>query len=168
MPFDGKGKFQLSGLKKGSDGKLPTGTAPPRAPKAPAVSEKPETKDVQNSGESMTIHKVGQDAFHTSHSDGTEEDHPDHLHMATHVMSKMGPEGKHAAAHSDGMEMKSHGVGESGEHDGTHDHGNIEELKDSMGKFLDEEGSEGHDGGTEVAGAHDSGKSYGSFGGDVG
>lgn len=167
MPFDGKGKFQMSGLKKGSDGKLPTGTAPPKAPKAPMVSEKPETKDVQNSGESMTIHKVGQDAFHTSHSDGTEMDHPDHLHMATHVMSKMGTEGKHFGAHSDGMEMKGHGVDDAGEHS-DHDASNIETLKDSMGKFLDEEGSEGHEG-SEVAGAHESGKGYsGTMGGDVG
>jgi len=40
MPVDGNGKFQLSGLRKGSDGKLPIWKASPKSPKV----ESPEVK----------------------------------------------------------------------------------------------------------------------------
>jgi len=59
-------------------------------------------------------------------------------------------QGKHLHVYHDGMTLHSHGINEAGEHDGTHDHENLDELKESMGRFLDEEGKEGQ--GSEAAG----------------
>jgi hypothetical protein len=77
--------------------------------------------------------------------DGTHETHPDLLHMTTHVAHHMMPEAKHHHSSHDGFSHQSHGVSEDGQHDGTHDHENLDELKSSMDKFLGEEGQEGGD-----------------------
>ena len=60
--------------------------------------------------------------------------------------------GKHMHVHQDHMgKLTSHHVGEDGEVQGPHEHGNLEALKQHMSQFFDEEGQEGmggeHEGG---------------------
>jgi hypothetical protein len=90
-----------------------------------------------------TVHHQPDGSFHVEHHDGEQSDHPDHMHMLTHMAHKITGGDKHQMVHHDGMQMHSHGIHESGEHDGTHDHENLDELKSSMDQFLGEEGQEG-------------------------
>ena len=62
--------------------------------------------------------------------------------------------GKHMHVHHDGMKYTTHHVGEDGEVQGPHEHGNMEALKDHMAQFFDEEEHEGE------------GRSYGAGGGE--
>jgi hypothetical protein len=90
-----------------------------------------------------TIEEHPDGHFETHMHDGTHETHPDHLHMLAHIGHHITGGDKHHVVHHDGMMGHSHGIHESGEHDGTHDHENLEEMKESLGKFIDEEGNEG-------------------------
>ena len=82
-------------------------------------------------------------------SEGAHVAEGDHMHSAVEAMHAAEPHSKHMAISHDGFGMKSHGIDESGQHDGPHDHENIEELKSHLGKFFNEEEGEGHDGGEE-------------------
>lgn len=143
--IDGKGKFSLSGLRPGSDGKLPkpgTGKAKPTPKGSVEVhGGEPESEDG-----AITLHHNGDGTYKTKHEDGTENDHPHLGHALMHMAHHHEPDGKHVHVHHDGMSMTSHGIHETGEHDGPHDHENIEELKSHLGKFFNEEEHEGEDG----------------------
>jgi len=73
MPVDGNGKFQLSGLRKGSDGKLPSGKLAPKSPKV----ESPEVKMHEGDEGGMkhvTVHENGDGSYKAQHHDGEEHD----------------------------------------------------------------------------------------------
>lgn len=152
MPRDEKGGFHISGLRP-VDGKLP-------GVKAPGIKKPEMGAKVAEGGKSTTLHDHGDGTFHSEGHDGAREEHPDIGHALTHI-GHMHAEGKRHHVHHDGMAMHSHGVNEAGEHDGTHDHENIDELKESMGKFLDEEGKEG----SENGGGYDQEENGGQLGG---
>src|SRR5487761_2488573 len=63
-------------------------------------------------------------------------------HDALQAMHDHEPGSKHVVVSHDGYGMTSHGINEDGEHDGPHDHENIEALKHHLGKFFDEEANE--------------------------
>jgi len=108
-------------------------------------AEKPTPKGFTagQKGEEQTVITHHSDGTHTTqHADGSAEEHPDHLHMLASLGHKISGGDKHHVVQDKGDTYSQHGVHEDGEHYGTHDHGNIAELKDSMGKFLDEEGQE--------------------------
>jgi|ERR1039458_7953420 hypothetical protein len=155
MPRDDKGNFHISGLRP-VEGKLPGG----KAISKPAG--KVEGGVAENSEKITTLHDHGDGTFHSEGHDGQREEHPDIGHALTHI-GHMHAEGKHFHAHHDGMTMHSHGVNEAGEHQGTDDHENIDELKESMGRFLDEEGKEGH--GSEAGDEYDEKENGGQLGG---
>lgn len=121
----------------------------------PAAGKKPDMKAMMpkvggeegdgGGGGAMELHPHGDGTFHTM-VEGQKEEHPDHLSAIAHLAHHAEPEGKHMHIHHDGFSMKSHGTDESGQHDGTHDHENLDELKGSMDKFLGEEGHEGEGG----------------------
>jgi hypothetical protein len=139
MPTDASGKFHMSGLRPGKDGKLPKMkemASPPAGKKEQSSEPMPETSVTE-------IHHNPDGTHTTKHGDGSEEQHPDHLHMLAHLGHHVTGGDKHHVVHHDGMGMHSHGIHESGEHDGTHDHENLDELKSSMDQFLGEEGQEG-------------------------
>src|SRR5271154_2092917 len=101
----------------------------------------------EKDGVHITVHDHGDGTFHSEHHDGHTEEHPDHLHMTTHIAHHMAPGMMHHHSAHDGFSHQSHGVNEDGEHDGSHDHDNLDQLKDSMDTFLGEEAQEGkHDG----------------------
>ena len=140
MPTDNKGKFQMSGLRPGSDGKLPVGRA---NEKTMSALREPKATETAEGGKSLTVHDHGDGTFHTEHHDGTpEEQHPDHLHMSAHVAHHMEPEKKHFHTAHDGFEHQSHGVHEDGTHEGTDTHEDTDSLKGGMDKFLGAEQGE--------------------------
>jgi hypothetical protein len=141
MPRDAEGNFHISGLRPGKDGKLPMGKSGQSEKFAGKVKPALEGEG-EASAKHTTLHDHGDGTFHTEYSDGAEEQHPDIGHAVTHMAHLHAPEGKHHHVHHDGMMMHSHGVDEKGEHDGTHDHANMDELRDSMDKFLNEEAAE--------------------------
>src|ERR1700753_3148902 len=53
----------------------------------------------------------------------------DHLSQAVQSAHEADPASKHMIVSHDGFGIKSHGIHETGEHDGPHDHENIEALK---------------------------------------
>jgi hypothetical protein len=153
MPRDEKGGFHISGLRP-VGGKLPMG-------KESKPAGKVEGGIADNNEKITTLHDHGDGTFHSEGHDGQHMEHPDIGHALMHMAHAHAPEGKHHHVHHDGMMMHSHGVNEAGEHEGTHDHENIDELKQSMGKFLDEESKEG----TEKGGEYDEEENGGQLGG---
>ena len=131
--------YGLSRLRPGNVGKANEETMSKlREPKA----EKPEHEEGEKVHE---IHEHGDGSFTTKMHDGTEEHHPDHMHLTAHIAHHMEPESKHFHTSHDGFSHRSHGIHETGEHTETHDHENLDELKNSMDQFLGEEGKEGHE-----------------------
>jgi hypothetical protein len=89
-----------------------------------------------------TLHDHGDGTFHTEHEDGSVVEHPAIGHALMHMAAKHS-DGLHFHAHHHPVDgIKSHQVGDDG-HVEAHDHQNIEDLKDSMGRFLNEEEEEG-------------------------
>jgi|HubBroStandDraft_1064217.scaffolds.fasta_scaffold12576_4 hypothetical protein len=78
-------------------------------------------------------------------ADGDNRMSEDGAHEALDLMHGSDPGSRHVVVSHDGYGMTSHGINEDGEHDGPHDHANIEELKSHLGKFFNEEEGEGHD-----------------------
>ena len=89
----------------------------------------------------VTLHEHGDGTYHTSHAEG-ETQHPDLGHALTHMGHHM-EGGKHAHIHHDGVAHHFHGVHESGEHEGTHDAQNLDELQGNLHQFFNEEKQEG-------------------------
>jgi hypothetical protein len=137
----------MAGLRPGKDGKLPMHEPPEKKMAEPKMGG-----DGGEKTHTITEHA---DGHLTSHMHGGEPmEHPDHLHMLAHVGHHISGGDKHHVVHHDGAMMHSHGMNEAGEHDGTHDHQNLDELKQSMDQFLGEEGQEGQPeyGGEQQAG----------------
>lgn len=117
---------------------------------APAYEkrDKPEDKssdsqaDGHSDGQSHTIEDHGDGTFKSRMADGTETDHPDHLHMLAHIGHHVTGGDKHHVAHHDGMSIHSHGVHESGEHEGPNEHGSGEEAGQHLAQFMGGEGQE--------------------------
>lgn len=81
-------------------------------------------------------------------------------HEALEAMHDHEPSSRHAVVSHDGYGMTSHTVDEEGNHEGPHDHANIEELKSHLGKFFNEEEGEGHEDGDHEEPLEDSGSLY--------
>jgi len=74
------------------------------------------------------IHDHGDGSFTTVNHKGEETEHPDHLHMLAHIGHEVTGGDKHHVTHHDGMEMHSHSIHESGEHEETLHHNSPEEA----------------------------------------
>jgi len=100
-------------------------------------------------GKTTTI-THNEDGSHTvNHADGEVSEHPDHLHLASHLAHKLSGGDKHHIVHHDGMEAHSHSVHEDGQHE-DHEGNSAEDAKNAMDKFLGEEAQEPmHQGGEE-------------------
>ena len=90
----------------------------------------------------MEIHDHGDGSFHTV-KDGQEEQHPDLLHMTTHIAHMHEPESKHHHAKHDGFSGHTHGMDEAGNHQETQEHDSPEEMGEGLKAFMgSEEGQE--------------------------
>jgi hypothetical protein len=83
----------------------------------------------------MEIHDHGDGSFHTV-KDGQEEQHPDLLHMTTHIAHAHEPESKHHHSKHDGFEGHSHGMHEDGTHEETQAHDSPEEMGEGLKQFM--------------------------------
>jgi len=96
----------------------------------------------EEAGSPMEIHDHGDGTYHTM-KDGQEEQHPDLLHMTTHIAHEHEPESKHHHAKHDGFTGHTHGIHEDGTHEETQEHDSPEEMGDGLKAFMGgEEGSE--------------------------
>jgi hypothetical protein len=139
MPMDSKGNYHVNAQRMRASGRT-SGKSPEDKGGDGMKSEAP----AESGGEKVhTITEKGDGSMHSRMHDGTETDHPDHLHMLAHIGHHVSGGDKHHVAHHDGMSMHSHGIHEDGQHEETHDHENIEDLKGNLGKFFDEEEHEG-------------------------
>lgn len=127
MPLNAKGDYQMN---------------PQRGR---AMEDKPAPKgEVVGSGGAEKTHTITEHADGSMQSkmhDGTETEHPDHLHMMAHMGHSIAG-GKHHIAHHDGMGMRTHGVGEDGQHEETQDQNSAEDAKEALGRFFNEEAQE--------------------------
>jgi hypothetical protein len=93
-------------------------------------------------GAPMEVHDHGDGTFHTV-KDGQEEQHPDLLHMTTHIAHVHEPESKHHHAKHDGFSGHTHGMHEDGTHEETQEHDSPEEMGEGLKAFMGgEEGAE--------------------------
>ena len=88
-------------------------------------------------GDSETTITHNSDGSHTM--DG--ETHPSHMHLMAALGHKLTGD-KHHIAHHDGMQIHTHGIHESGEHEEGGSHNSAEEAGDAMKTFMDEEAQE--------------------------
>lgn len=98
--------------------------------------KKPEPKKEEGEaggGDGMSLHSHGDGSYHTE-PDGEQHDHLGKalMHLAHHHE----PDGKHMHIHHDGLSVRSHGVHESGEHDGPMEHEDTEGTKAHMDQFF--------------------------------
>lgn len=98
-------------------------------------------------GSSITLHAHGDGTYHTvsdnygPYGSGRKE-HPSIGHALMHI-AKRHSEGDHFHIHAtDDGKLTTHHVSEGERVQGPHDHKNLRALKQSLTKFLDEEGSE--------------------------
>ena len=112
--------------------------------KSPGVKQPNSDTGVEEKTHTITEH--GDGSMTSKMHDGAEEQHPDHLHMLAHVGHHVSGGDKHHITHHDGMSMHSHGIHEDGQHDGPHDHENVEDAKESLGQMMGAEGVEQGDG----------------------
>ena len=112
------------------------------------AEKKPEGEEHEEGKSPMEIHDHGDGTFHTI-KDGKQEEHPDLLHMTTHVAHEHEPESDHFHAKHDGFEHESHGVRASGEHEETKQHPDAAELGENLKQFFGEEAQEPKETGSE-------------------
>jgi hypothetical protein len=117
----GKSKPQVGGGIKGEE--------------KPAEKGEVEGEDGEGGGGESTIRANGDGSFKTSGAGG-EQDHPTLGHALMHVAHEHEPESKHMHISHDGLSMKSHGISESGEHDGPHDHDDVEGVKNHVDSMM--------------------------------
>ena len=86
----------------------------------------------------LTVHDHGDGSFHTESGSGERTEHPDHLHLTTHIAHHVAPESGHFHSSHDGFEHSSHAVVD-GQHDETRQHENL----DGVHQHLDETMGEG-------------------------
>lgn len=101
-------------------------------------------------GEHSELHDHGDGTFHTV-AGGEETQHPHIGHALMHLAAHHDGEAKHMHVHSDGMSHTTHHVA-GGKVEGPHEHEDTEALKEHLGRFLDEEGSERGGDGVENGG----------------
>jgi hypothetical protein len=102
----------------------------------------------------LHVHSDG--SAHTVTHDGTTTQHPSVHHALMHLAHHSSPGHHLAVEHHGGGMSSTHHVHEDGAVQGPHDHENIEALKDHLGKFFNEEeseGSGGYGGGAQDEGA---------------
>jgi hypothetical protein len=114
------------------------------------AEKKPEGEEHEEGKSPMEIHDHGDGTFHTI-KDGKQEEHPDLLHMTTHVAHEHEPESKHHHASHDGFSGKTHGIHEDGTHEETKEHDAPEEMGEGLKQFMGGEGE-----GSEPAGEEES------------
>lgn len=88
-------------------------------------------------GSPMEVHDHGDGSFHTV-KDGQEEQHPDLLHMTTHIAHVHEPESKHHHAKHDGFSGHTHGMHEDGTHEETQEHDSPEDMGEGLKAFMGE------------------------------
>ena len=142
-----KGESHFSMNPQVGKAKFGSGTGSPKkeGSKPEAKTEKPAENNSAH-GSSVTLHDHGDGTFHSDHGDGNAVEHPSLGHALMHLANHHAPSGKHIHVHSEGGLHTAHTVDDSGNPDGPHDHQNIEELKNHMDQFLDEEAHEGGEG----------------------
>ena len=141
MPLDSKGTYRHN------DQSARMHSTDREAMKNKILDGKSEPNDdnPEDTDDQMTeVHNHGDGTFHTVHN-GEEEQHETIGHMHAHLSKLHGEPGeKHFHAHDDGVEAHSHSVETDGEPEHEeHDAGNIEAIKDHLGRFFDEEEHEG-------------------------
>lgn len=116
------------------------GHAKPKVGEAMKGEEKPAEKgDVageegdKGAGDSQSLHSHGDGTFHTEPGG---EEHPTLGHALMHMAHSNEPESKHMHISHDGLSMKSYGMSESGEHDGPHEHDDVEGVKDHVDSMM--------------------------------
>lgn len=116
----------------------------------PQSGERGAAKGPGNEDGHTEVHNHGDGTFHTVH-DGQEEHHESIGHMHAHLSKLHGAPGeKHFHAHHDGMSHHSHAVETGGEPEHKeHDPQNIEDAKNALGQFFNEEEKEGDWGGKD-------------------
>src|ERR1035437_9509844 len=81
-----------------------------------------------------TITEKGDGSFHSKMHDGSEEEHPDHLHLLAHLGHHITEGDKHLIVHHDGIASHSHSIDEQGQHT-DHGEGNTaNEAREAMDK----------------------------------
>lgn len=129
--------------------KLKPGNMPSRQDMMTKMREPAENKPMgEEHGAPMEVHDHGDGTFHTI-KDGMKEEHPDLLHMTTHIAHAHEPESKHYHAKHDGFEGHTHGMHESGEHEETQSHSDPEEMGEGLKAFMGGGGGEHEGGDTE-------------------
>jgi hypothetical protein len=93
--------------------------------------EKPDEKG--EGGDPMSLHSHGDGTYHTEPGG---EEHPTLGHALMHMAHSQEPDSKHMHISHDGLSMKSHGMNESGEHDGPHEHDDVEGVKDHVDSMM--------------------------------
>ena len=88
-----------------------------------------------NAGTPMEVHDHGDGSFHTV-KDGKQEEHPDLLHMTTHVAHAHEPESKHHHSKHDGFSGHTHGMHEDGTHEETQEHDSPESMGEGLKAFM--------------------------------
>jgi len=106
------------------------------------MSPKGESDPNKEAGAPMEVHDHGDGSFHTV-KDGQEEQHPDLLHMTTHIAHAHEPGSKHHHAKHDGFSGHTHGMHEDGTHEETQEHDGAESMSEGLKAFMGgEEGME--------------------------
>jgi hypothetical protein len=143
-PFQGLSKLMPKGESK------PAG----KEPMKPAPGAKPMPESGEGGKSPMTIHDHGDGTYH-SEKDGMKEEHPDLLHMTTHVAHSHAPESKHHHSMHDGFAHATHGVTEDGQHHGTNEHESGDQAANEMKQFMGGESDGGDWGSKEKGGAEE-------------
>lgn len=125
--FRGLGKLGPKGPEANPMGGMKAAAPKPAAKEAPM----PESGD----GKQMTVHDHGDGTFHTE-AGGQHEEHPDLLHMTTHIAHHHAPESKHHHSSHDGFSHQTHGVSEDGQHQGTNEHESTDDAANEMKSFM--------------------------------
>ena len=108
----------------------------------PSASGMAPEKPEEGGGSPMEVHDHGDGSFHTV-KDGQEEQHPDLLHMTTHIAHMHEPESKHHHSKHDGFSGHTHGMHEDGTHEETQEHDSPESMGEGLKAFMGgEEGAE--------------------------
>jgi len=94
-------------------------------------------------GSSITLHAHGDGTYHTTNGEygGKRTDHASIGAALMHI-AKRHSDGDHMHIQSTDQKLTTHHVAEGGKVQGPHDHANLRSLKQSLGKFLDEESKE--------------------------
>ena len=143
--FDGLGKMR-GGERNSSYVPKPHGET------KPSEGKKADSMEGGDAGgeKTHTITEKGDGSLHSRMHDGTEEEHPDHLHLLAHLGHQITGGDKHHIVHHDGIAAHSHSIDEQGQHEDHGTHNTANEARQAMDKFLGEEAQEPqHQGGGE-------------------